>query len=49
MCHRTDKAGCVLIGLGAGLLLSLLFGGWFLCVVLGLGLIALGWCIAGCS
>ncbi|MCI5992661.1 MAG: hypothetical protein MRZ24_01345 [Clostridiales bacterium] len=49
MCHRADKAGCLLIGLGIGILLSLLFCGWFLRVVLGLGLIALGWFLTSCD
>ncbi len=48
MCHRADKAGFLLMGLGIGLLLSLLFGGWFLRVVLGVGLIALGWFLSEC-
>lgn len=49
MCHRADKAGCFFVGLGVGFLLSLLFGGWFLCVVLGFGLIALGWFLISCD
>lgn len=43
MCRRKGCVGWLLVGLGAGLLLSLLFGGWFLRLVLGLGLIVLGW------
>lgn len=49
MCHRADRVGYFLMGLGAGLIVSMLLGGWFLPVVLGLGLAALGWFLTGCG
>ena len=48
MCHKTGKIGYLVLGIGAGLLLSFLFGGWFLRVVVGAGLMVLGFLLAGC-
>ena len=43
MCLCRDKTGRVLLGIGIGLILSLLFSGWFLRILLGGVLI-----VAGC-
>jgi len=42
MCLCRDKTGRVLLGIGIGLILSLLFSGWFLRILLGGVLIAVG-------
>lgn len=42
MCVKAEQAGLLLIGLGAGLLLSFVLGGWFLQVLVAVVLIVLG-------
>ncbi len=42
MCRKTQILGIALIALGAGILLSCLFDGWFLRFVLGAGVIVAG-------
>lgn len=48
MCHKTSKIGILVLGIGAGLMISFLFGGWFLRVLVALALIALGFLLADC-
>lgn len=43
MCRRKSCVGWLLMGVGAGLIVSMLLGGWFGRLVLGLGMIVLGW------
>lgn len=42
MCRRTQLLGAILVALGAGLLLSCLFGSGFFLVLLGMILVAAG-------
>ena len=44
MCHKTSKIGFLVLGIGIGLLISFLFGGWFLRVLVAAALIVLGFC-----
>ena len=48
MCHKTSKIGFLVLGIGIGMLLSFLFGGWFLRVFVALALIVLGFLLTGC-
>ena len=48
MCPRRDTLGRLLLGLGIGLLLSLILPGVFLRVLVGLALIALGCLLSNC-
>ena len=48
MCHKASTIGLVVLGIGAGLMLSFLFGGWFLRVLVALALIVLGFLLADC-
>ena len=42
MCHKTSKIGFLVLGIGIGLLISFLFGGWFLRVLVAAALISGG-------
>ena len=42
MCHKTSKIGFLVLGIGIGLLISFLFVGWFLRVLVAAALIVLG-------
>lgn len=46
MCRRTQVIGAILIALGAGLILSCLFGSGFFLVLLGILLITAGLLVA---
>ena len=48
MCPRRDTLSRLLLGLGIGLLLSLILPGGFLRVLVGLALIALGCLLSNC-
>ena len=48
MCPRRDDLARLLLGLGIGLLLSLVLPGWFLRLALGLALIAPGGLLLNC-
>ena len=48
MCHKPSKIGYLVLGVGLGLLVSFLFGGWFLQALIGAVLIVLGILLAGC-
>ena len=48
MCHKTSKIGCLVLGIGIGLLISFLFGGWFLRVLVAAALIVLGFLLTDC-
>ena len=48
MCPRRENLSRLLLGLGIGLLLSLILPGGFLRVVVGLALIALGYLLSNC-
>ncbi len=45
MCRRAMAVGTIMMALGAGLLLSLLVPRSFFTVLLGVGLLVLGWII----
>ena len=42
MCHRTEICSIGLVSLGAGLILSCLFGSWLLRLVIGIVVIVIG-------
>ena len=44
-----QKVSAVLIGIGFGLLLSLLLSGWFVLALLGVVLVVLGCLLSGCA
>ena len=44
MCRKSELLGSVLMALGAGLLLSLLFSSEFVLAVVGIGLLMIGLC-----
>ena len=46
MCRKMELLGSVMMALGAGLLLSLLFSSEFVLVVLGIALLVAGHCLA---
>lgn len=46
MCRKMELLGSVMMTLGAGLLLSLLFSSEFVLVVLGIALLVAGLCLA---
>ena len=48
MCHKTSKIGFLVLGIGIGMLLSFLFGGWFLRVFVAAAMIVLGFLLTGC-
>ena len=48
MCHKTAKLGYLVLGIGIGLLISFLFGGWFLRVLVAAALIVLGFLLTDC-
>lgn len=48
MCRNTAKIGWLVLGVGIGLLISFLFGGWFLQVLIGAALVVLGAILSGC-
>ena len=48
MCHKTSKIGFLVLGIVLGMLLSFLFGGWFLRVLVAAALIVLGFLLTDC-
>lgn len=48
MCHKTSKIGFLVLGVGIGMMISFLFGGWFLQVLVALALIVLGFLLVDC-
>ncbi len=48
MCRKASKLGLLTLGVGVGLLVSFLFGGWFLRTLVGVVLIVLGFFLADC-
>ena len=48
MCHKTSKIGFLALGIGIGLLISFLFGGWFLRVLVAAALSVLGFLLTDC-
>ncbi len=46
MCKNSELLGSALMACGAGLLLALLFGSDFVQTLVGIALLAVGWCVA---
>ena len=49
MFSKNQLIGALLIGVGAGLILSVIFGGWFLRILIGAAVAVIGWLLGRCG